>query len=108
MAATRWRAWSAARTWRPRWPLIGAWPSGVTATSLADFADEIARLADLVGAGHIAIGTDLDGNYRPVLTSYADFATLPELLAGRSLSDADIARILGANALDLLRTVTGR
>jgi membrane dipeptidase len=88
--------------------LIGAWPSGVTAASLADFADEIARLADLVGAGHVAIGTDLDANYRPVLTSYADFATLPELLAGRGLGDADIAGILGANALDLLRTVTGR
>jgi membrane dipeptidase len=40
--------------------LIGAWPSGVTAASLADFADEIARLADLVGTGHVAIGTDLD------------------------------------------------
>jgi len=88
--------------------LIGAWPSGVTAASLADFADEIARLADLVGAGHVAVGTDMDANYRPVLTSYADFATLPELLAGRGLSGADIARILGTNALDLLRAVTGQ
>ena len=85
--------------------LIGAWPAGVTASSLADFVDEIARLADLVGPDHVAIGTDMDANYRPVLTSYADFAVLPELLADRGLSDTDTGKILGGNALDLLRTV---
>jgi membrane dipeptidase len=88
--------------------LIGAWPSGVTSTSLADFADEIARLADLVGPGHVAVGTDMDANYRPVLTSYADFAALPRLLAGRGLGDAEAGQILGANALGLLRTVAGQ
>ena len=88
--------------------LIGAWPAGVTATSLADFADEIARLADLIGPGHVAIGTDMDANYRPVLTSYADFNSLPELLASRGLSDTETDKILGGNALDLLRTVTGQ
>jgi membrane dipeptidase len=87
--------------------LIGAWPSGVTSASLADFADEIGRLADLVGPGHVAVGTDLDANYRPVLTSYADFAALPRLLAARGLSDADTDKILGGNALRLLATVTG-
>jgi membrane dipeptidase len=87
--------------------LIGAWPSGVTSASLADFADEIARLADLVGPGHVAVGTDLDANYRPVLTSYADFAALPRLLAARGLGDADNDQILGGNALRLLATVTG-
>ena len=88
--------------------LIGAWPSGVTSTSLADFADEIARLADLVGPGHVAVGTDMDANYRPVLTSYADFAALPRLLADRGFSDADTDQILGTNALALLRTAAGQ
>jgi membrane dipeptidase len=86
--------------------LIGAWPSGVTSTSLADFADEIARLVDLVGPAHVAIGTDLDANFRPVLASYSDFAALPELLASRGLSDTDTGGILGGNALRLLRAVT--
>jgi membrane dipeptidase len=88
--------------------LIGAWPSGVTSASLADFAGEIARLADLVGPGHVAVGTDMDANYRPVLTSYAGFAALPRLLADRGLGDADTGKILGTNALGLLRTVAGQ
>ncbi len=88
--------------------LIGAWPSGVTSASLADFADEIARLAGLVGTDHIAVGTDMDGNYRPVLASYTDFAALPRLLAERGLSETDTGKILGANALDLLRAVTAQ
>jgi membrane dipeptidase len=85
--------------------LIGVWPAGVTATSLAEFADEIARLADLVGPEHVGIGTDMDANYRPVLASYTDFAALAHLLASRGLSKADTGKILGGNALDLLRTV---
>jgi membrane dipeptidase len=88
--------------------LIGVWPAGVTATSLAEFADEIARLADLVGPEHVGIGTDMDANYRPVLTSYTDFAALPQLLADRGLSEPDTGKILGGNALDLLRTVAGQ
>jgi membrane dipeptidase len=50
----------------------------------------------------------MDGNYRPVLTSYADFAALRALLAGRGLNDADTDKILGTNALALLRAVTGQ
>lgn len=87
--------------------LIGAWPSGVACRSLADFADEIVRLADVTGIGHVAIGTDMDGNYRPVLTSYADFAELEDLLRARGLSDGEVASVFGLNALHLLATVAG-
>lgn len=87
--------------------LIGAWPSGVTSSSLGDFADEILRLVDLIGVDHVAIGTDMDGNFRPVLRSYADFAALPQLLTDRGLTEDEIDKILGGNALDLLRAVAG-
>ena len=87
--------------------LIGAWPAGVVSSSLAEFADEVARLAELVGPRHVAIGTDLDANYRPVLRSYADFALLPGLLGARGFGQADIDQVLGANALRLLRDVAG-
>lgn len=87
--------------------LIGAWPSGITSTSLDDFADEVVRLADLVGVDHVGIGTDMDANYRPVLRSYEDFAALPQLLGRRGMSDTETGKILGGNALALLRQVAG-
>ena len=60
--------------------LVGAWPCGITSRSLADFGTEIIRLAEAAGPDHVAIGTDLDGNYRPVLTSYDQLDDLTGLL----------------------------
>ncbi|HTZ91346.1 MAG TPA: membrane dipeptidase [Streptosporangiaceae bacterium] len=87
--------------------LVGAWPSGVTSSSLADFADEVIRLVDLIGVDHVAIGTDMDANFRPVLGSYADFPDLLQLLAARGLGNAETDMVLGTNARDLLGTVAG-
>jgi membrane dipeptidase len=83
--------------------LIGAWPAGVTSESLADFAAEIVRLIGAAGPGGVAIGTDLDGNYRPVLTSYAQLADLTGLLRDRGLTEGHVQQVLGGNAADLLR-----
>jgi membrane dipeptidase len=88
--------------------LIGAWPCGITSRSLADFGTEIIRLTEVAGPGHVAIGTDLDGNYRPVLTSYDQLDDLASLLRDRGLPATPIHQILGSNALDLLnRTLLG-
>jgi len=83
--------------------LIGAWPAGVTSRSLADFAAEIVRLIETAGPGRVAIGTDLDGNYRPVLTSYAQLADLTGLLQDRGLPANHVQRVLGGNAAEFLR-----
>jgi membrane dipeptidase len=85
--------------------LIGAWPAGLTSRSLADFADEIIRLTEAAGPGCVAVGTDLDGNYRPVLTSYAQFEDLAALLRDRGLPQDRIRQILGGNIAALLRRV---
>lgn len=87
--------------------LIGAWPSGVTSTSLEDFVDEILRLVQLVGVEHVAIGTDLDANYRPVVTAHDDFAVLADRLVSRGLTSGETDQILGSNALELYRSVVG-
>lgn len=87
--------------------LIGAWPSGVRSATFEDFVDEIMFLVDAVGAEHVAIGSDMDGNYRPVMTRFAQFDGLQDALAGRGLVDDDIARVLGGNAVELVRTVCG-
>ena len=87
--------------------LIGAWPAGVTSATLADFVDEIIRLVALVGAGHVAIGTDLDANFRPVITEHGQFATIAQELAGRGLDAVEVDAILGQNAVNLYRSVAG-
>jgi membrane dipeptidase len=87
--------------------LIGAWPSGVASETLDDFIDEIVRLVELVGVEHVAIGTDLDANFRPVLTDYGQFDDLDAGLAARGMGPHDIDRVLGTNAVDLVRTVCG-
>ena len=84
--------------------LIGAWP-GLTSRSLADFGTEIIRLTEVAGPGHVAIGTDLDGNYRPVLTSYHQLADLAGLLRDRGLPAAQVRQILGGNATELLHRI---
>jgi membrane dipeptidase len=87
--------------------LIGAWPSGVTSATVDDFVDEILRLVTLIGVEHVAIGTDLDANYRPVITAHREFTTLAEHLADRGLTAAEVDQILGANVVELYRSVAG-
>jgi membrane dipeptidase len=85
--------------------LVGAWPAGLTSRSLADFAAEVLRLTEAAGPAHVAIGTDLDGNYRPVLTSYAQLADLAGRLRDRGLPADHVQQVLGDNAAGLLRRV---
>jgi membrane dipeptidase len=85
--------------------LVGAWPCGITSRSLADFGTEIIRLTEAAGPDHVALGTDLDGNYRPVLTSYDQLGDLTSLLQDRGLPSAHVHQILGGNALTLLRSI---
>ena len=87
--------------------LVGAWPSGVTSATFGDFVDEVVRLIEAVGVDHVGIGTDMDANFRPVLTDYAEFGLIGEHLSDRGFTPAEGDRVLGGNALDLLATVCG-
>ncbi|HET6629728.1 MAG TPA: membrane dipeptidase [Woeseiaceae bacterium] len=87
--------------------VIGAWPAGIGSKSLADFVEQVMALVNAVGAEHVAIGSDMDGNYKPVLTEYADFPLLAAALLYRGLSERDAARVLGTNFLRLFDEVAG-
>src|SRR5690606_35548671 len=65
--------------------VIGAWPAGIGSETLADFVEQVLALVDAVGADHVAIGSDMDGNYKPVLTDYSDFPLLAAALLFRGL-----------------------
>ena len=79
--------------------IIGAWPSGFGQSTFADYIDSIQRLVDAVGVDHVAIGTDMDANYKPVLRSYRDWSLISAALLARGLHESEVAKILGANFL---------
>ena len=87
--------------------LIGAWPAGVMATTFGEYVDQIERLVEAVGVEHVAVGTDMDANYRPVLTRYEEFPRIADELLARGASVDDIESIMGANFLRLLGEVCG-
>jgi membrane dipeptidase len=85
--------------------VIGAWPSGFANRTFADFVDQTMRLVDVVGVDHVGLGTDMDGNFQPVFSSYRQ---LPDWIAGlraKGLSEADVAKIAGGNAVRVLDRV---
>ena len=58
-------------------------------------------MVDVVGVGHVAIGTDLDANYRPVLTDYDQFPDVAAGLIARGLNADEVDQILGGNFIRL-------
>lgn len=87
--------------------LIGAWPAGIVSQTLDDFVEEILRLVDQIGADHVAIGTDLDANYKPVVTTHDQLAVVAQRLAERGLSETEVDSVMGGNVVELYRRVCG-
>jgi membrane dipeptidase len=88
--------------------IIGSWPSGIGQSTLADYIDSIQRLVDTVGIEHVAIGTDMDANFRPVLRSYRDWSLIPAALLARGMREAEVADIMGGNFLRVFKASLAR
>jgi membrane dipeptidase len=88
--------------------IIGSWPSGIGQTTLADYIDSIQRLVDAVGIEHVAIGTDMDANFKPVFRSYRDWSLIPAALLARGVREADVANIMGGNFLRVFKASLAR
>jgi membrane dipeptidase len=84
--------------------LIGAWPSGFN-KNFNEYVDNIMRLIDAAGIDHVGIGTDMDGNFKPVLTSYNQYADLANALKTKGLSQHEVGKIMGGNAYSLLKKI---
>jgi membrane dipeptidase len=83
--------------------IIGSWPSGIGQSTFSDYIDSIRRLVDAVGMEHVAIGTDMDANFRPVLRSYRDWSLIPAALLARGLREDEAAKIMGENFLRVFK-----
>lgn len=75
---------------------VGYWAGAVCDISLAGVASAIAYGIDLVGAEHVALGSDFDG---AVTTSFdaSELAALTDALLAEGVSEADIRLVMGEN-----------
>jgi membrane dipeptidase len=87
--------------------IVGSIPWGIGQATVADWIESILRLVDRLGVDHVAIGTDMDANYMPVFTSYAEWPLLPAALLARGLHEREVAQILGGNFLRLFAANRG-
>jgi membrane dipeptidase len=77
--------------------LIGSVPSGIGQKTFADWIDSILRLIDVFGIDHVAIGTDMDANYKPVFQNYRDWSLIPAALLMRGVKAHELSQIMGGN-----------
>lgn len=84
--------------------VIGAWPSGFN-KSFDEYVDNILRLIEVVGIDHVGIGTDMDGNFKAVLSSYQQYPTLAESLKAKGLLQTDVEKVMGGNARRVLNKI---
>jgi len=85
--------------------VIGAWPAGIGMTTLDEYVGRIIDLAETLGPEHVSLGTDMDANFQPVMTSYRQ---LPELVAGllkRGYGTKNAAGFVGGNFLRVYEAV---
>jgi membrane dipeptidase len=87
--------------------IIGSWPAGIGQATFADYIDSIQRLVDAVGVEHVAIGTDMDANFKPVLRSYRDWSLIPAALLARGMRESEVAQIMGGNFLRIFKVSVG-
>ena len=86
--------------------VIGVWPPGTIFPTLRHYAEGIARLAEVVGAAHVGIGSDMLGLISPA--AFSNYRQTPELAAellAVGFSEADAAGVLGGNFARVLRQV---
>ena len=95
---------TAARKIASRGGAIGLWSSRISGDpaypvhNVRSFADEMMRMADLVGPEHVAFGTDMEGaGSGPILHNYVDLREVADNLGKRGLPEATIHGIFIGN-----------
>jgi len=77
---------------------IGFWDGAVCDATPAGVAKSIAYAVDLVGAEHVALGSDYDGA-TSVYFDASELAALTQALLDEGLNEAQIRAVMGANQI---------
>jgi len=80
---------------------IGFWDAATGGGTAASIARAIRYTVDLVGAGHVALGSDFDGAV-PVPFDVSGMAVLTDALLDTGLAEGEIGAIMGGNVFRLL------
>ena len=86
--------------------VIGAFPGSLN-KSFDGFIDNLIHLIEFAGVDHVGIGSDMDGNIKPVVDDYSVFPQIAASLLARGLDDNEVARVMGGNALRVMQAVMG-
>jgi membrane dipeptidase len=86
--------------------VIGAWPSGFN-TSFDEYVDNTLLLVKTVGVDHVGLGTDMDGNFKPVLSSYTQLPQWAAAMEAKGLSREEVGKVMGGNVRRVLGKVIG-
>lgn len=86
--------------------VIGMAPSGFLNKSFDDYIGEIDHIVQTIGIDHVALGTDMDANYKPVFDNYRDLYLIPTALFAKGYTESDISQIMGRNFMRVFAKVT--
>lgn len=86
--------------------VVGVVPFPSVYSTLQDYTEGIARMADAVGTDHVGIGGDLAGvRGAPPYRRFEQFPVLVQMLRSRGFGSEDVAKITGANFMRLFVAV---
>ncbi len=80
---------------------IGFWDMATCGESAASIAKAIRYTANLIGANHVALGSDFDGSVKVPFDTSGE-ALITEALLNENFTDEEITQIMGENILRIL------
>jgi membrane dipeptidase len=102
---------ASARKIAARGGVVGLWSVRVIEPSyplkgVASYADEIMRMADLIGPDHVAFGTDMSGaGPNPILSNYVDLREVVDNLLKRGLNETVLNKVFIGNYARVVKQV---
>jgi len=81
---------------------VGFWDAAICTDAAKDLAASIVYGINLVGAQHIALGSDFDGGVNTSFDS-SQMAVVTQALLDANVSEEDIRAVMGGNMLRFLR-----